>query len=92
MDADNPESETLDISDSSVATSVVLARADELSATNNEFDEWLPYRDHVMNEGLQDITLQSYLMVTRRTTQDQYTSIRDEYANWREEQGINAQD
>eukprot|EP00959_Pyramimonas_sp_CCMP1952_P284336 5943892-Pyramimonas_sp.AAC.1 len=57
LDADNPESESFDLSDSSVATAATAVRAVELSATNNEFDEVLQYRDHLTNEGLQDIAL-----------------------------------
>eukprot|EP00959_Pyramimonas_sp_CCMP1952_P370559 7761014-Pyramimonas_sp.AAC.1 len=70
LDADNPESESFDLSDSSVATAATAARAVELSATNTEFDEWLQCRDHVTNEGFQDISLQSYLTLTRRTTRE----------------------
>eukprot|EP00959_Pyramimonas_sp_CCMP1952_P094582 1978597-Pyramimonas_sp.AAC.1 len=57
LDADNPESELFDLSDSSVVTAATAVRAVELSATNYEFDERLQYRDHLTNEGLQDITL-----------------------------------
>eukprot|EP00959_Pyramimonas_sp_CCMP1952_P180768 3780095-Pyramimonas_sp.AAC.1 len=59
LDADNPETESasLDLSDSAVATAATAVRAVELSAANKEFDEWLQYRDHLTNEGLQDITL-----------------------------------
>eukprot|EP00959_Pyramimonas_sp_CCMP1952_P205756 4302664-Pyramimonas_sp.AAC.1 len=85
LDADNPESESFDLSESSVATAATAVRAVELSAANTEFDEWLQYRDHLRNEGLQEIASHSYLTLTRRTTREQYTSIRDEYANWREE-------
>eukprot|EP00959_Pyramimonas_sp_CCMP1952_P002821 58306-Pyramimonas_sp.AAC.1 len=92
LDADNPESESFDLSDSSVATAATAVKAVELSATNTEFDEWLQYMDHLTSEGLQDITLHSYLTPTRRTTREQHTSIRDEYAYWREEQGAHAQD
>ncbi|CAK0870648.1 unnamed protein product [Prorocentrum cordatum] len=66
-------------------------RAVDITATNEEFGEWLQYRDHLANEGLQDIALHSYLTLTRRTTREQYKSIRDEYANWREERGDHVQ-
>eukprot|EP00959_Pyramimonas_sp_CCMP1952_P035470 742769-Pyramimonas_sp.AAC.1 len=64
-------------SDSSVATAATAARAVDFSTTNEEFDEWLQCRDHLTNEGLQDITLHSYLTLARRTTREQYKSIRD---------------
>eukprot|EP00959_Pyramimonas_sp_CCMP1952_P217808 4555264-Pyramimonas_sp.AAC.1 len=76
LDADNPESESFDLSDSSEATAATAVRAVELSATNAEFDEWLQCRDHLTNEGLQDIAHHSYLTLTRRTTREQCTTGR----------------
>eukprot|EP00959_Pyramimonas_sp_CCMP1952_P290565 6077629-Pyramimonas_sp.AAC.1 len=52
LDADNPETDgaSFDLPDSSVATAATAARAVDITATNEEFEEWLQYRDHLTNE------------------------------------------
>eukprot|EP00959_Pyramimonas_sp_CCMP1952_P273079 5708017-Pyramimonas_sp.AAC.1 len=59
LDADNPETDgaSFGLSDSSVATAATAAGAIDITATNEEFEEWLQYRGHLTNEGLQDIAL-----------------------------------